>query len=119
MATTIKRGENVIVTLPLYAIDGTTPVVVDDLQGCTAKITQYGRTLATYVYLPTPDPVQDEIRVGASTHHLEIEITEELSDTFKEGSVYCKLYLRKTDSEFNVDAELRDIDEVHILTVTQ
>ena len=118
MATTIKRGENCIVTLPLYAIDGTTPVVVDDLQGCTASIIQYGRTLATYVYIPTPNPVQEEIRVGASTHHLEIEITEELSNTFREGSVYCKLDLRKTDSEFDVDDELWDIDEIHILTVT-
>lgn len=118
MATTIKRGENVIVTLPLFAIDGTTPVVVDDLQGCTASIIQYGRTLETYVYIPTPDPVQGEIRVGASTYHLEIEITEELSNTFREGAVYCKLDLRKTDAEFDVDAELRDIDEVHILTVT-
>jgi len=117
MATAIKRGENVIVTLPLYAIDGTTPVVVDDLQGCTAKIIQYGRTLATYVYLPTPATVQEEIRVGASTHHLEIEITEELSETFREGAVYCKLDLRKTDAEFDVDVELRDIDEINILTV--
>lgn len=118
MATEIKRGENVIVTLPLYAIDGTTPIVVDDLQGCSASIIQYGRTLATYVYIPTPDPADEEIRVGASTHHLEIEVTEEISNKFREGSVYVKLDLRKTDAEFDVDEELRDIDEVHILTVS-
>lgn len=118
MATTIKRGENVIVTLPLFAIDGTTPVVVDALQGCLASVVQYGRTLATYTYIPTPDPVQEQIRVGAATHDLEIEITEEVSNKFREGPVYVKLDLRKTDSEFVVDDELRDIDEVHILTVT-
>ncbi len=118
MATSIKRGENVIVTLPLYAIDGTTPVVVDNLQGCEAKIIQYGRVLATYVYIPEQDPVQEEIRVGAQTHHLEIEITEEISERFRQGAVYVKLDLRKTDTEFDVDEELRDIDEINILTVT-
>jgi len=116
----IRRGENVLYTVPIMSADDTpVPVpIVANLVSCSVEIIQYGRVLATYILLPTPDPVQNEIKVGAQTHYLNVEVTEELSERFREGAVNLKVYMRKTDATFPVDLELRDIDEFQFLSVT-
>lgn len=115
---TIKRGENFLVRENLFDLDGTTPLVISTLATISVQIKQYGYVLAEYTLLPTPDPVQTEIRVGtAGTNQLEVEITEALSETFKEGSVTMKIFMRKVDAQFISDTEWRDIDEVEICTV--
>ena len=114
---TIKRGENAIIQRNLFASDGTTPLLLSSLSLLHAQIIQHGKVLATYIYLPTPNPVQAEIRQGTSTSNIEVEITKDLSDDFKEGSVTMKLIMEQTDAEYAVDGQLRDIDEFEIFTV--
>ena len=117
---TIKRGENVVYTIPIMSSDAT-PVavpIVANLASLRVEVVQYDRVLANYILLPTPDPVQSQIRVGSSTHYCDVEITEALSLTFREGDVNFKVYMRKTDASFTVDAELKDIDEFQALEVT-
>jgi hypothetical protein len=115
--STIKRGENAIIQRNLFASDGTTPLLLSSLSLLHAEIIQYNVVLATYVYLPTPNPVQDEIRQGSSTSQIEIEIKKELSLLFKEGDVSMKLIMEQTDAEYESDTVLRDIDESVIFTV--
>lgn len=114
---TIKKGENAIIKRNLFASDGTTPLLLSSLTALSAEIKQYNRVLATYVYSPTPDPAQPEIRQGASTSQIEVEITVELSNKFREGPVTMKLIMGQTSAEYDVDEELRDIDEFEIFTV--
>ena len=113
---TIKRGENAIIQRTLYASDGSTPLVIADLTLLHAQVIQYGKILATYIYLPTPNPVQPEIREDSASV-IEVEITAELSELFKEGSVNMKLIMEDTDAEYEADDELRDIAEFEIFTV--
>jgi len=114
---TIKRGENAIIQRNLFYSNGSTALLLSSLSLLHAEIIQYGKVLATYVYLPTPSPVQTEIRQGTSTSNIEVEITKEVSDTFREGSVTMKLIMEMTDAEYATDGELRDIDEFEIFTV--
>ena len=116
----IKRGENVLYTIPIMSADPTpVPVpIVANLNTLIVEVIQYTRVLATYTLLPTPNPVQNEIRVGASTHFCNVEITEALSEQFKEGAVNLKVYMKKTDATFPVDLSLRDIDEFQALEVS-
>jgi hypothetical protein len=113
----MKRGENGKVERTLFYEDGTTPLPLTDLSYLTAAVIQYGRTLATYTYLPTPDPVQDEIEVGDTTNEVRIHIGTTLSSTFKEGAVYVKLTMRKTDATYD-DGYQADIDEWTPFSVT-
>ena len=113
---TIKKGENAIIQRTLYASNGTTPIVIADLTLLHAQVIQYDVILATYIYLPTPDPVQSEIR-EESVSVIEVEITTDLSDQFKEGVVTMKLIMEDEDAEYAVDTELRDIAEFEIFTV--
>lgn len=114
---TIKRGENTIIRKNLLDSDGETPLVISSLATISAQIKQYGYVLAEYVLLPTPNPVQGQIRVGATTNQLEVEIVEALSETFKEGSVTMKILMRKADAQFIVDTKWRDLDDEEIFTV--
>lgn len=115
---TIKRGENFLERENLFDADGTTPLVISSLATLSVQIKQYGYVLAEYTFLPTPNPVQTEIRVGpGGTNQLEVEITEALSETFKEGSVKMKILMRKVNAQFISDVEWRDLDEVEICTV--
>ena len=117
---TIKRGENVIYTIPIMSSDAT-PVavpIVANLQNLRVEVIQYGVVLANYIFLPTPDPVHPQIRVGSSTHYCNVEITEALSLLFLEGAVDLKVYMGKTDAAFIVDLQLKDIDQFQALDVT-
>lgn len=115
---TIKRGENFIQRKNLFDVDGTTALVISSLATLSVQIRQYGRALAEYTLLPTPNPVQTEIRVGSGgTNQLEVEITEVLSQTFKEGSVTMKISMRKVNAQFITDVEWADLDEVEICVV--
>ena len=107
---TIKIGEDAKVERTLFYSDGTTPLPLTDLVSLSAQIIQYGKVYATYVYSPTPDPVQDEIEVGDTTNEVRIHLTTEISSRLKEGDVYFRLIMGKTDATY-VDGVLNDIDE--------
>lgn len=113
----IKIGENAIIKRNLFASDGTTPLLLSSLALLHAQVIQNGRVLATYIYLPTPNPVHPEIRQGTSTSQIEVEITTALSEDFREGAVTMKLIMEQVNGEHEVDGELRDIDEFEIFTV--
>ena len=114
---TIKRGENAVIQRNLFASDGSTALLLSSLSYLVAEVRQFGVTLATYTYLPTPDPVQGEIRQGSSTSNIEVEIVKAVSDLFLEGSVTMKLIMEQTGGEYDSDGELRDIAEFEIFTV--
>jgi len=111
--STITRGENSIIQRNLFYSNGTTPLLLADLETITAEIVQYDVVLATYVYETDP-----EIRQGTSASNIEIEVTTEVSQKFKEGPVYIRLTMEMTDAEYEVDLELKDIDKFEIFTVT-
>lgn len=113
----LKKGENALIRRNLLAVNGTTPILLSSLVFLHAHIIQYGRLFATFTYLPTPSPVQNEIRQGESTSQIEVEITKELSLLFREGAVTMKLIMEQTDASFETDGELRDIDEFEIFQV--
>lgn len=112
---TLKRGGNTLIERQLYRVDGTTPLLLSELVTIQAQIKQYGRVLATYNL--KPGTADDEIRQGSSTSKVEIEITKELSDLFREGAVTCKLILEETDADFVVDGEFNSPEEFEIFTV--
>jgi len=123
MILEIKRGENVLYTVPIMSAD-TTPMpvpIVANLYSLSVEIKQRNKVLATYVLLAdgaAVDPLQPEITVGSQTHYCNVEIVESLSELFLSGPVFIKVYMRKTDSTFIVGLRLRDIDEFQILNVT-
>ena len=111
----LKRGSNHLHEEQLYRNDGTTPLLLSELVTINCQIVQYRRVLASYNL--KPGVVDDEIRQGSSTSILEIEITKELSATFKEGLVTAILNLEETDAEFIVDGEFFDKREIDLFTV--
>ena len=112
---TLKKGGNTLIERNLFRIDGTTPLLISELVTIQAQIIQYGRLKATYTLKPAP--ADDEIREGSSTSTVEIEITKELSETFREGPVICRLFLEETDSDFVVDGEFASPEEFEMFTV--
>lgn len=105
-------GENALVRRFLFAEDGTTPVPLSSLQNLSVQVYQYDRLRYTFVYLPTPDPVQTEIRVGpGGTHQMEVEITPTVSATFREGPVDFKIVAEQTAASFATYGKLKDIDK--------
>jgi hypothetical protein len=111
------RGENGKVERTLFYEDGTTELPLTDLSYLVAEVIQHGKVYATYEYLPTPDPVQDEIEEGDETNEVRIHISSALSETFKEGAVYIRLTMRKTDATY-ADGYKADIDEWTPFSVT-
>lgn len=106
----LRKGENAIVLKNLFDTDGVTPIPLGSLNTLVVEVRQYNRLLASYDHLKnTPDDL--EISEGATTNQVKIQITEELSEKFKEGPVYIKLKGRQTNSEYSVDGSLYDIDE--------
>ena len=115
MASTdiLIKGENALVKQNLLASDGTTPVLLSSLTYLSAQVIQFRRVLASYVY-----GTDAEIRQGDSTSQVEVEISEALSATFKEGLVTVRLTMDQADADFDVSGELRDIDDIEAFTVT-
>jgi len=111
----LKKGANHLHEEQLYRNDGTTPLLLSELVTLNCQIIQYRRVLASYNY--KPGVADDEIREGSSTSIVEIEITKELSATFKEGEVSCRLNMEETDAEFIVDGEFFDPREFVLFTV--
>lgn len=107
---TIKIGEDAKVERTLFYDDGTTPLPLTDLVSLSCQIVQYNKVYATYVYLPTPDPVDDEIEEGDTTNEVRIHLTTQISSRLREGAVYFRLIMGKTDATY-ADAVLNDIDE--------
>ena len=101
----ITIGANTLIERQLYRVDGTTPLLLSELVTVQAQVKQYGKVFATYNL--KPGDADDEIRQGASTSKIEIEITKALSAQFKEGAVDIKLILEETDADFTVDGEFR------------
>lgn len=111
----LKIGGNTLIERSLFRIDGTTPLLLSELVTIQAQIIQYGRLKATYTLKPVPaDP---EIRQGSSTSAVEIEIKKELSETFRQGPVICRLFLEETDADFVVDGEFASPEEFEMFTV--
>lgn len=120
---TIRIGENAIIRRFLVASDGTTAVPIAGLQALSVDIIQYNRVLASFTFLPTPNPVQTQIRVGPNaTNELEVEIEPTLSETkIKEGSgdgaVMMKIYAEQTNASYITHGKLKDIDQFEIFDV--
>jgi len=113
--STLKRGGNKLIERQLYRADGTTPLLLSEIDSLQAQIIQYGRLLAAYNF--KPGTADSEIRQGSSTSIIEIEITKELSVLFREGAVMCKLLIEDTDAEFITDGEFADPQEFELFTV--
>lgn len=119
----IRIGENALIRRLIVSSDGTTPVPIAGLQALSVDIIQYDRVLASFTFLPTPNPVQTQIRVGPNaTNELEVEIEPSLSETkFKEGSgdgaVMMKIYAEMTDADFSTYEKLKDIDQFEVFDV--
>lgn len=109
------RGGNKLHEQQLYRDDGTTPLLLSELSLLQVSIIQYGRTLATYNF--KPGIADGEIREGSTTSKVEIEITKELSATFREGLVQAKFIMEETDSDFVVDGVFYPPEFVDLFTV--
>ena len=102
---TIKIGEDAKVERTLYYSDGTTELPLTDLVSLTGQIIQYNKVLASYVL-----GTDEEIEEGDTTNEVRIHVTTEVSERFKEGAVYFRLIMGKTDATY-IDGVLNDIDE--------
>jgi len=111
----LKRGGNKLYEEQLYRDDGTTPLLLSELVTVNVQVIQYRRVLASYNL--KPGTADSEIRQGSSTSILEVEITKELSATFKEGPVSLKINMEETDAEFITDGEFFAPKEVVMFTV--
>lgn len=105
---TIKIGEDAKVERTLFYDDGTTPLPLSDLVSISAQIRQYDRVIASYTLKPTPADAQ--IEEGDTTNEVRIHLTSLVSATLREGPVYFRLLLGKTDATYQ-DGVLNDIDE--------
>lgn len=112
---TLKRGANKLYEQQLYRDDGTTPLLLSELSYLRAQIIQYNRVLVEYNF--KPGDADSEIREGSSPSKVEIEITKELSATFREGPVTCKLLMEETDADFITDGEFADHKEFEMFTI--
>lgn len=101
----IIKGENAIVRINLTQADGTTALLYSDCLLIKAEVIQLGRVLVTYIA-----GTDAEIRQGATTSQVEIEIKKAVTESFIAGTkVQLKLYIETANAEFSVDGEQSDI----------
>lgn len=119
----IRIGENCLIRRLIVASDGTTAVPIAGLQALSVDIIQFNRVLASFVLIPTPNPIQTQIRVGPNaTNELEVEIEPSLSEAkLKEGSgdgaVMMKIYAEQTNASYITHGKLKDIDQFEIFDI--
>lgn len=106
------KGENKIIKINLFQINGVTPLLVSSLSYAQVKIVQYNKTLATYLY-----GTDAEVRQGDSTSQLEVELKKSVADLLKDGIVYVRLTMELSNAEFTVDTVQRDIQIIEAFTV--
>lgn len=102
---TIKIGEDAKVERTLYYSDGTTELPLTDLVSLVGQIRQFNRVIASYTL-----DTDDEIEEGDTSNEVRIHLTTEVSSKLKEGAVYFRLIMGKTDASY-IDGVLNDIDE--------
>lgn len=105
----MTRGQNEVVDRLLFYSNGTTPLLLADLNYLSAEIVQYGKVIAEYVLKPIPNPVQAQIEQGDSTNEVRIHISEAVSLMFREGAVYVRIKMKKTNTVY-YDNYKYDID---------
>lgn len=106
------RGENHIVRVMLYEVDGVTELVLPNLYRIEASIRQRSTTIATYIY-----GTDAELRDGIATGQLELEVKKAVSQQFESGVVYMDITIDKTDPDFDVDLRHRDIAQIELFNV--
>lgn len=106
------KGENHIIQIQLYQVDGVTPLVLADLSFLSASINQ-DITLARYVF-----GTDAEIRQGPSTSIVEVEVKKIVSNRFRKGAVYMTLTMELVDAEFEVDLVHKDIAKFTLFSVS-
>jgi hypothetical protein len=91
---TIYRGENKQVQVALFQVNGTDPLLVADLHSLNVKIMQFGKIIESYEY---PEP---GILTDTGTSEVTLEILEEISLQFTEGTVTLKVTTETADASF-------------------
>lgn len=91
---TIYRGENKQVQIALFQINGTDPLLVADLHSLNVKIMQFGKIIESYEY------PEAGILTNTGTSEVTLEIIEEISLQFSEGTVTLKVTTETADASF-------------------
>lgn len=98
---TLIRGENRLLTRQLRLSDGTTPLLVSTLAQAKATLLQ-GRAVRAVFTLGT----DDELRAGAETDELVLELTSAQSAALAEGPVTVRWELRVADTDFEAEPDV-------------
>lgn len=93
----IIKGENAIVRVALKQSNDSA-LLLSDCTLIKAEIMQFDKVVATYTY-----GTDDQIRQGATTSEVEIEITKSLSTRLKGSAVDLRLTIETDNEEFEVD----------------
>jgi hypothetical protein len=91
---TIYRGENKQVQVALFQVNGTDPLLVADLHSLNVKIMQFGKIIESYEY------PEVGILTNTGTSEVTLEILEEISLQFTEGTVTLKVTTETADASF-------------------
>lgn len=100
MATTYKRGENLLIERSLLQSDGETALNFSALTSAAVDLWQGDKLIETYVAGTDP-----ELRQGSTATKIEFELTEEIGDLLVPG-VQLKLewVTSVADADFTVDS---------------
>lgn len=106
MATTIKRGENVLIRRNLFQSDGSTALQLTDCDLITLELIQNGTVLKTWNKTLT---VYDTgFRQGTSSSQIEAELTIDESNSLPTGSIDAHWTFEVVDSDFIIDGVQHD-----------
>ncbi len=107
-------GENFIIRMPMFQSDGTTPILFSALTLCLVEFIQGVKGTTVLASISLGDP---EVRQGATTSQLEVELTKQISNLFKPGRVYIRVTIEVPDIDFEVDGFHRGSEKFNLFTI--
>lgn len=118
MATTIKRGENILIRLNIFQNDGTTPQLLTDCSLIKLELLQNNKVIKSWSKVTTV--YDDNLRQGTSTSQIEAELLTTESEDFPLGDIDLRKTVEATDAEFETELIQHDEDiDVGFLTVEE